>query len=80
MSGDPLKAKIARLKHQVERLSAEQAKAMSARPPNASPRTRAMDAKRAELLAKRLRELDEMLERLGPRRADDAEPGSETRE
>lgn len=54
-------AKITALKREVERQAREHAEKMRRRTPSADAAAREMDARRAETLARRLRELDELL-------------------
>lgn len=64
MPSSSLATRIARLQREIERLSAEHAEKMRKRTSAASAGVGELDAKRAEMLARRVRQLGEMLERL----------------
>lgn len=63
-------SQIARLKHEVERLADEHAKVMQQHAPTESGRVRKLAVTRAEVLARRIRQLNEMLDALEPERSD----------
>ncbi len=56
--------KIARLRREIERLSARHAERIARLPLSASPSVRETHQRRADLLARRIRELDEVLKSL----------------
>jgi hypothetical protein len=64
MPAEGLESRIARLRREIERLSDKHTKIMEQRAPTTSAQVRAADAKRAEILAKRIRQLNEMLDAL----------------
>lgn len=64
MPAKDLESRIARLRREIEHLSDKHAKMMEKRALTASAQVRAADAKRAEILAKRIRQLNEVLDAL----------------
>jgi len=65
MSTGSLINRIARLRREIERLSAKHAENMAlTRVSSASETARKLEAKRAEILARRIRQLNEMLDNL----------------
>ncbi|HVB33598.1 MAG TPA: hypothetical protein VNJ52_04370 [Patescibacteria group bacterium] len=59
-----LESQIVRLRQEIERLSAEHAEKMKQQSSTANAKLRAAEAKRAEILARRIRQLNEMLDAL----------------
>lgn len=67
MPGGTLRLRIFRLQKEIERLSTKHAEKMAK--PSTNQRTRELDAKRAEILAKRMRELAKLLDSVQVRAA-----------
>ena len=61
MPGDRLKVKIARLRREIGRLSAEQAQKLRQQTSAPVGRARELEERRAQILQDRVRRLDEML-------------------
>lgn len=59
-----VESQIARLREEIERLSAKHAEKMKQQSNSANAKLRAAETKRAEMLAQRIRRLNEMLEAL----------------
>lgn len=64
MSPQNLESQIARLRREIERLSVRHTEGMKRRAPSTGGAAHKLEAKRAEILARRIRQLNEMLDAL----------------
>lgn len=69
MPAGDLESQIARLRREIERLSARHTERMKRQTPSASGTETKLEVKRAEILARRIRQLTEMLDSLQRRKA-----------